>query len=110
MECIETDALPGFLSSDPERLDFYSEKAKTNPYHKIPIATPTADLRGDVAERIYNIRCKIVHTKTDGRDNDLELLLPFSKEAEQLVFDIELAQYLAQQVLIAASSQYSPQG
>ena len=110
MECIEADALRGFLSSDPERLDFYSARSKTNPYHKIPIATPTADLRGDVAERIYNIRCKIVHTKFDGRDNDLELLLPFSKEADLLVFDIELAQYLAQQVLIAASSQYSPQG
>lgn len=109
MECIEADALRSFLSSDPERLEFYSAKAKTNPYHKIPISTSTADLRGDVAERIYNIRCKIVHTKTDTRDNDLELLLPFSKEAEQLVFDIELAQYLAQQVLIAASSQYSPQ-
>lgn len=110
MECIEADALRGFLSSDPERLEFYSAKSKTNSYHKIPIASPTVDLRGDVAERIYNIRCKIVHTKLDGRDNDFELLLPFSKEAEQLVFDIELVQYLAQQVLIAASSQYSPQG
>lgn len=108
MECIEADALREFLSADPERLEFYSAKTKTNPYHKIPIATPTLDLRGDVAERIYNIRCKIVHTKTDTRNNDFELLLPFSKEAEQLVFDIELAQYLAQQVLIAASSQYSP--
>lgn len=110
MECIEADALRAFLSADPERLEFYSVKSKTNPYHKIPISTATADLRGDVAERIYNIRCKIVHTKTDGRDSDVELLLPFSKEAEQLIFDIELAQYLAQQVLIAASSQYSPQG
>lgn len=109
MECIEADALRCFLTSDPERLDFYSSKSKHNPYHKIPISAAAADLRIDVADRIYNIRCKIVHTKTDGRDNDLELLLPFSKEAEQLIFDIELAQYLAQQVLIAASSQYNPQ-
>ena len=85
-------------------------RAPANAPHKISLATSTADLRGDVAERIYNIRCKIVHTKTDARDSDVELLLPFSKEAEQLVFDIELAQYLAQQVLIAASSQYSPPG
>jgi hypothetical protein len=36
---------------------------------------------------------------------DVELLLPFSKEAELLSFDIELIQYVAQKVLIATSSQ-----
>lgn len=109
MECVESDELRAFLTSDSERLEFYSAKSKPNSYHKIPVTTATIDLRGDVAERIYNIRCKIVHTKADGRDKDVELLLPFSKEADQLIFDIELVQYIAQQVLIAASSQYIPQ-
>ena len=39
MECIEADALRGFLSADSERLEFYSAKGKTNPYHKISLAT-----------------------------------------------------------------------
>ena len=68
-------------------------------YHKIPLANPNADLRADVADRIYDIRCKIVHTKNDSGIGDVELLLPFSREAEQLSHDIELVQYVAQETL-----------
>lgn len=56
-----------------------------------------------MSKRIYEIRCKIVHTKADARDPEVELLLPFSKEADLLQFDIDLIQYVAQQVLIAGS-------
>jgi len=42
------------------------------------------------------------------KNGGFELLLPFSKEAEQLSHDIDLAQFLAQQVLIAASSPLQP--
>ena len=103
-ECIDPDALRTFLVSDPQRAEFLSSKAKGLTDHKLPLAATNVDLRNDVAERIYEIRCKIVHTKTDARTSDFELLLPFSKEAEQLHFDIELVQYLAQQVLVSAST------
>jgi hypothetical protein len=102
-ECVDPDLLRGFLEAVPDRKEFYTAKAKTQTFHKIPLASSTADLRADVAERIYDIRCKIVHTKNDSGDGEFELLLPFSTEAEQLSFDIELAQYLAQAVLIAGS-------
>ncbi|WP_145929287.1 hypothetical protein [Chromobacterium vaccinii] len=103
-ECIDPDALRDFLMSDPQRVDFLSSKAKGLTDHRLPLAATNVDLRNDVAERIYEIRCKIVHTKTDARTGDFELLLPFSKKAEQLHFDIELVQYLAQQVLVNAST------
>jgi hypothetical protein len=106
MECIDSDALREFLMLDSERTEFYSAKTKT--FHRIVLSNPSADLRGDVSERIYDIRCKIVHTKNDGRGGEIELLLPFSKEAEQLSYDIELIQYLAQQVLIAAGTPFQP--
>jgi hypothetical protein len=67
-------------------------------------------LRNDVADRVYDIRCKIVHTKTDTRDGSVELLLPFSPEAEQLSFDIDLVQHLAQLVLVASSSPFNVHG
>ena len=102
-ECADPDSLRQYLVSDVERKEFFATKAKSLPYHKIPLLSPVADLRNDVADRIYDIRCKIVHTKTDSRDNSFELLLPFTQEAEQLSFDIDLAQYLAQLVLIAGS-------
>jgi hypothetical protein len=104
IECMDQDSLEEFLTCEPDRKDFYS-KAQT--YHKLPIANPSADLRGDVAQRVYDIRCRIVHSKNESRDGEIELLLPFTREAEQLSFDVELVQYLAQQVLIAAGAPFT---
>src|ERR1017187_1659897 len=102
IECVDSDGLRAFLESDPDRRDFYRAKGGSR-YHRLPIENPSADLRNDVSERIFDIRCKIVHSKSDARDEDAELLLPFSKEASELFFDIQLAKYLAQKVLITAS-------
>ena len=110
VECVAPETLRQYLESDSERKDFFLTKAKALPYHKIPLANPTADLRNDVADRVYDIRCKIVHAKTDSRDGSVELLLPFTQEAEQLSFDIELVQYLAQQVLVAGSTPFNIHG
>lgn len=106
IECVDADALRQFIAADAPRSDFLSSKTKGLCDHKIPVASSTADLRNDVAERIYEIRCKIVHTKTDAKNSELELLLPFSREAEQLTHDIDLVRFVAQQVLIAASSPF----
>jgi hypothetical protein len=110
LECTDSEALRQFLEGDEERKEFFQTKSKSLPYHRLPLANPSADLRNEVAERIYDIRCKIVHTKTDGRDGAVELLLPFTPEAEQLSFDIELVQYLAQQVLISGSAPLNVHG
>lgn len=105
-ECVDAGDLREFVTADKERSEFLSSKSKGLTDHKLPISNPTADLRPDVAERLYEIRCRIVHTKIDTRSGELDLLLPFSKEAEQLHFDIELAQYLAQRILVAASTPF----
>jgi hypothetical protein len=102
-ECIDPERLRAFLTEDDERAEFFS-KSKGLTDRRLSLTSQTADLRQEVAERLYDLRCKIVHTKTDPRTNELELLLPFSKEAEQLDFDIELAQFLSRQVLVAASA------
>lgn len=104
LECVDRDRLRHYFEEDNERKEFFMAKTKSPPYHKIPLANLSVDLRGDVADRLYDIRCKIVHTKTDSRDSSIELLLPFSKEADQLFFDIDLVQFLSQQVLIAGST------
>ncbi|MCP4441464.1 MAG: hypothetical protein GY810_21360 [Aureispira sp.] len=65
------------------------------------------DLRTPVADLIYDIRCKIVHTKGEGFDGEIDLLLPFTKAAELLYKDIELIQYVARKVLVAASTELS---
>lgn len=102
-ECTYSDEIKSFISQDEERSAFFSAKSKAS-YHKININSEGGDLRVDVSRRIYEIRCKIVHTKSDARDLEVKMLLPFSVEADQLQFDIELIQYVAQKVLIAGGT------
>lgn len=103
-ECLEPGALRGFLTEFEERARFFSTKTVGLTDQRIQIRNLDADLRNDVADRIYDIRCKIVHTKSGGREGEVELLLPFSKEAELLYADIELIQFVAREVLVSASS------
>ena len=103
-ECLESGALREFISETEEKIEHFSSKTEGLTDHKIPVRNQDADLRNDVADRIYEIRCKIVHTKSGSREGEVELLLPFSHEAELLYPDIELIQYVAREVLISASS------
>jgi hypothetical protein len=101
-ECTFSEDLKKFIASDKYRSSFFHVKTKT-PYHKVNVLSDD-DIRADVSRRIYEIRCKIVHTKSDSRDVEVKMLLPFSSEADQLRFDIELIQYVAQKVLIAGAT------
>jgi len=59
-------------------------------------------LTNQVANRIYDIRCRIVHAKEDGGPSgNPEVLLPFSAEADLLDPDVMLVRYVAQKVIIA---------
>jgi hypothetical protein len=105
-ECLDQDSLKHFILSNEEMKDFFAIKYKAVSNCKVSITSASAstDLRLEVAERIYDIRCKIVHTKSGGNEGeDFDLLLPYSKEADLLEYDIELIQYVARQVLIASS-------
>lgn len=103
-ECVGADQLRAFLTEFESRSKFFSSKTEGLTDKRLPIANLQADLRPDVADRIYDIRCKIVHTKGGVGGGDVELLLPFSPQAEQLRDDIELMRFIARSVLIAAST------
>lgn len=68
-----------------------------------PLVTkdPAVDLRDQVADRLYKIRCRVVHTKQDGSGLGEDLLLPTSPEVDSLGPDIELLRMIAQNALIA---------
>lgn len=105
--CLDSSDLREFFVENKERADFFASKQNGLTDHKIPLASKEADLRTPVADLIYDIRCKIVHTKGEGSEGEVELLLPFSKEAELLFYDIELMQYVARKVLVSASAPLS---
>lgn len=102
-ECIDEEAFSKFVESSKERAEFFLVKNKGITSCTINLKNRNTDLHVQLAERIYDIRCKIVHTKGDENDGDVELLLPYSAEAEKLDEDIHLMRFVAQQVIIYTS-------
>jgi hypothetical protein len=105
-ECVTEQELRCFFQDDSERFEFYKSKSQIISSEKISVSHDKSDIVTETANRIYDIRCKIVHTKASESVNS-ELLLPFSKEAQQLGFDIELLQFVARKVLIVSSNPMS---
>ena len=68
---------------------------------KVSIESDSVDLHEQVADRLYAIRCKIVHTKADG-DGDIELMLPYSDEEQYLGADVELMSFVARSCINAS--------
>ncbi|HRP76956.1 MAG TPA: hypothetical protein PKZ27_15240, partial [Rhodocyclaceae bacterium] len=102
-ECVDQSQIECFLDQNAERAEFFTSKQKGLTQYSINRQNKVIDLINQVSDRIYDIRCKVVHVKSDDGDAELELLLPYTEEAEKLVFDIELVQFLAQKVLICSS-------
>jgi len=100
--CVNASDLFTFLNADDERKQFLS-KSKILKAHKLPLDSKEADICTDVAARIYDIRCMIVHSKNTDSEAEPSILLPFSKEAGELECDLELLLFVVREVLAAAS-------
>ena len=100
-ECSTSEGVRSFLISTDEKREFYKDGYKALSKVKVSLDERADDIRASVAERLYSIRCRIVHTKDDGND-ELGILLPYSKEEAALVHDIELMQFVARSVLVAS--------
>lgn len=100
--CTDNNELSSFFKLDEVRFNFYSEnKGKNISKSKISVKSDAADLITEVSERIYAIRCRIVHTKAT--EGDFEVLLPYSSEVKELNYDLELIEFIARKVLINSS-------
>jgi hypothetical protein len=100
--CVDAGAIRDLISSD-DYDGHFEKKIKGLTNTTLRVAAEDDDLVSRTAERVYEIRCKIVHTKEDGGLEDVGLLLPFSAEAERLEPDIELAELVSRRVLAAAA-------
>lgn len=106
-ECLANETIEEFLAADEERAKFFLSKAKGISSSLINPQNKQTELYIQVSDRVYEVRCKIVHTKGDEHDGELELLLPYSKEAEKLGYDIELIRFVAQSVLICSAKAFA---
>jgi len=100
-ECVDSSELKGFFIPKKIR-EFFLKKDKTITEVTIPLNDTKADIIKSVASRVYDIRCRIVHTKDIS--GATKPLLPNSQGAENLNEDIKLLEFLAKKVIISASA------
>jgi hypothetical protein len=99
--CTDESSLRIFLESRPGMLEAMSGKSTIQGVQLLNTNNRNERIIDQVARRIYDIRCRIVHTKEDGGRAAQPMLLPFGEEAYALHFDIDLMRFIAQRVLIA---------
>jgi hypothetical protein len=102
-ECVDETGLVTFLKSDDARWRAIGDKSIIK-CSVINDKNRDVPLIAQLVTRIYQIRCRIVHTKEDGGPEATPLLLPTSPEVRYLWHDVGIVQYLAQQVIIAGGS------
>jgi hypothetical protein len=101
---LHPNEIVSWMTEDEEREKFFQTRdlfRKTS--DKLLNIRKPNDLIQQLTERIYDIRCKIVHTKSLGNEQDF--ILPYSEEALNLSYDIDLMQEVAERVLIASASE-----
>lgn len=64
---------------------------------------PSDDVRKDVGRRVYDIRCKIVHSKSESERESGAGLIPGSHHDDMIREDLALIEFLAEKALIAAA-------
>lgn len=99
---VDKDSLLAFYNENEERKDFFDQQKKVKGLskQKINFNSGDSDIRLETALRVYEIRCKIVHSK---EEDDSELILPYSSEIKNLKHDLELVEYLAKQAIITGA-------
>jgi hypothetical protein len=98
-ECVSEDALKGFLYEETRRA-FYGSQHSLE-ISNIGLTGTSEDLRSDAARRVYQIRNRIVHTKSE--HDDLDPILPTDPEVKLLRQDVALVRFLARKVLVVSS-------
>ena len=106
-ECINNDEVKSFVVGNEHLSEYYKSNYKILSKHKVGFDNSDSDVRNDLADRIYDIRCKIVHSKGVAKDGKPEFILPFSKESDLLLYDISLIEYVAQRALVSGGVRIS---
>jgi hypothetical protein len=98
--CVNFEEVKNWLNEDTKRKEYFV----SNPAKKISKTTlnPSQsddELLDSIAKRVYEIRCRIVHTK--GTDDNVEVLHPFSYHSNKLKHELALISMLCIKVIIA---------
>jgi hypothetical protein len=96
--CVLPQPLVEWVSEVEERKGFFTKERESRHVTKCVLQLDKPEkFLSSLVNRIYDIRCKIVHAKEEWGDRDV--ILPYSEAAAQLSYDIELIRQIAEQVI-----------
>lgn len=104
LEVLSLDDVKQFFDDNKEISELLGKKRKGITDKTINIVRKDHDHRPDIAELLYDIRCRIVHTKNGFEEPQSEMILPFSAAEEDMWAYTELMQFVAQNALVRSSS------
>lgn len=105
--CVDAQDIKEFVSQEAMAKETFTNKqVKKLAKSAINLQYEDVDvLFADIAKRIYEIRCRIVHTK--GVQDNVETLHPLSNEVRFIGSDLKLLEFVAKKILIANSQSVS---
>jgi len=101
--CVDPDEIAEFIGENEAALtELTMRSGGLTGVAAIKVNDKNDKLTNQVANRIYDLRNRVVHAKEDGGPAvGVEVLLPFSAESERLTADVALIRFIAQKVIIA---------
>lgn len=102
--CVQDEEVRELMSSENIKTHFQKDYKKLSKI-KVSIDNKDTDLREQLAERIYDIRCRVVHTKAE--EIEKERILPFTEEEALLTVEVQIIEFLARKALISGSKKFS---
>jgi hypothetical protein len=100
---VSSDAISELIEGDSVLMGHFTQKKPLISDLPVIDVKNKSNLVESVCDRVYHIRCLVVHSKQDGGGNTDSLLLPFTSEADSVRIENELMRFLAQKVLIAGA-------
>ncbi len=102
---VTNEEIREFLEEDSDRRDFLTgAKGKRVSDLILPAKDKNADLIVSLANRIYDIRCQVVHTGAEHGEDSGKLLLPATERIRHLGYDIGVVEWLARKALISSAA------
>lgn len=102
--CVETEDLTAFIEASGDRKAALCERKRALAgVQQLSLSDKNRSIHSQISERVYAIRCRIVHGKDEGGGEFAPPLFPLSEESLRLQHDVDLVRFLAQRVLIASS-------
>ena len=99
--CVDDAAITAFLDDRPAAAKALADKNRIRDVRVISTRDRQIPLTSQVAERIYDLRCRIVHSKDSSET--VSPIRPFERESRLMRHDLSLIRFIAQKILIASS-------